>query len=51
MKLAIPSPLQQEHEVLQDELRRAILMYPHFVSEDKFALPPLGQRTDQRSAT
>lgn len=57
MKFTIPSPLQQEHEALHDELRRATqaggevgeaaialasLMHPHFVKEDQFALPPLG---------
>lgn len=57
MKFAIPTPLQQEHEALHDELRRATqaggevgdaakhlagLMHPHFVKEDQIALPPLG---------
>ena len=57
MNLTIPTPLQQEHEALHDELRRATqaggevgeaakalarLMHPHFVKEDAFALPPLG---------
>ena len=57
MKFIIPTPLQQEHEALHDELRRATdaggevgeaaktlarLMHPHFVKEDQFALPPLG---------
>lgn len=57
MKFTIPSPLQQEHEALHDELRRATqgggevgeaaialasLMHPHFVKEDQFELPPLG---------
>jgi hypothetical protein len=53
----IPASLQQEHEALHDELRRATqaggavgeaarvlagLMHPHFVKEEQFALPPLG---------
>ncbi len=57
MKFNIPTPLQQEHEALHDELRRATqaggevgeaaktlaqLMHPHFVKEDEIALPPLG---------
>ena len=57
MKLSIPLPLQQEHEALHEELRRATrapgevgeaakalarLMHPHFVKEDQIALPPLG---------
>ena len=57
MKFTIPTPLQQEHEALHDELRRATqaggevgeaaktlarLMHPHFVKEDEIALPPLG---------
>lgn len=57
MTFTIPSTLQQEHEALHDELRRATeaggevgqaaadlaaLMHPHFVKEDQFALPPLG---------
>ena len=57
MKFAIPASLQQEHEALHVELRRATqaagevgeaaqalarLMHPHFVKEDQFALPPLG---------
>ena len=57
MKFIIPTPLQQEHTALHDELRRATqaggevgeaaktlaqLMHPHFVKEDEFALPPLG---------
>lgn len=57
MKFSIPTPLQQEHAALHDELRRATvaggevgeaaktlaqLMHPHFVKEDEIALPPLG---------
>ena len=57
MKFTIPTPLQQEHEALHGELRRATqvggevgeaaetlakLMHPHFVKEDEIALPPLG---------
>ncbi len=57
MKFTIPAPLQQEHEALHAELRRATqaggevgeaartlaqLMHPHFVKEDEIALPPLG---------
>lgn len=60
MKFTIPTPLQQEHEALHDELRRATqaggevgeaaktlarLMHPHFVKEDQIALPPLGLLT------
>ncbi len=60
MKFTIPTPLQQEHEALHDELRRATqaggevgeaaktlarLMHPHFVKEDEIALPPLGLLT------
>lgn len=57
MNFTIPEPLQREHEALHEELRRATeaggevgeaalalagLMHPHFVKEDKIALPPLG---------
>jgi hypothetical protein len=57
MTFTIPDPLQQEHEALHGELRRATqaggevgeaarelarLMHPHFVKEDEIALPPLG---------
>lgn len=57
MKFTIPTPLQQEHEALNDALRRATqaggevgdaakhlaeVMHPHFVKEDEVALPPLG---------
>lgn len=57
MHFAIPASLQQEHEALHDELRRATqaagevgeaaralarLMHPHFLKEDQIALPPLG---------
>jgi hypothetical protein len=57
MQYVIPASLQQEHEALHDELRRATqaggevgeaaralarLMHPHFVKEDQIALPPLG---------
>lgn len=57
MNFTIPAPLQQEHEALHDELRRATqadgevgdaakhlagLMHPHFVKENQIALPPLG---------
>ena len=57
MHFVIPVSLQQEHEALHDELRRvtqaagvvgeaaralAQRMHPHFLKEDKFALPPLG---------
>jgi hypothetical protein len=56
MRFEIPQPLQQEHEALHDELRRATqvdgevgdaaitlaqLMHPHFIKEDEIALPPL----------
>ncbi|HET9646223.1 MAG TPA: hemerythrin domain-containing protein [Burkholderiaceae bacterium] len=57
MNFVIPATLQQEHEALHEELRRATqagaevgeaardlarLMHPHFVKEDEIALPPLG---------
>jgi hypothetical protein len=57
MKYEIPIPLQQEHEQLHAMLRHitqaagavgeaardlARLMHPHFVKEDRIALPPLG---------
>lgn len=57
MKFDIPTPLQQEHERLHEQLRQATsaggevgalartlakLMHPHFVKEDRIALPPLG---------
>jgi hypothetical protein len=57
MSFEIPESLQQEHEALHDELRRATqapgevgeaaralaqLMHPHFLKEDRIALPPLG---------
>ena len=57
MHFLIPSSLQQEHEALHDELRRATQapgevgeaarelaqrMHPHFIKEDQIALPPLG---------
>jgi len=57
MKFEIPLPLRQEHEALHEQLRQAAqaggevgesaktlaaLMHPHFVKEDRIALPPLG---------
>jgi hypothetical protein len=57
VKFVIPQPLQHEHEALHERLRQATqaggevgeaakalarLMHPHFVKEDRFALPPLG---------
>ena len=57
MEFNIPIPLQQEHDALHEDLRRATgaggevgeaakalanLMHPHFVKEDQVALPPLG---------
>ena len=57
MKFEIPLPLRQEHEALHGQLRQATqaggevgeaaktlvgLMHPHFVKEDRIALPPLG---------
>jgi hypothetical protein len=57
MDFVIPTSLQQEHETLHEELRRATqaegqvgeaaralarLMHPHIVKEDRIALPPLG---------
>ena len=56
MKFEIPVPLQQEHEALHEQLRRATrvegevgsraemlakLMHAHFIKEDRIALPPL----------
>lgn len=55
--LRIPRPLKTEHDELHGELARATeapgevgnaarevarLLHPHFVSEEEFALPPLG---------
>jgi len=57
MNYAIPLSLKQEHEALHDQLRQATqvegevgelakvlarLMHPHFVKEDRIAMPPLG---------
>lgn len=57
MSFEIPKPLRDEHEALHEQLRRATraegevgtrakalasLMHPHFVKEDRIALPPLG---------
>jgi hypothetical protein len=57
MDFQIPGPLKAEHEELHAELKAAIdsggavgdaakavaeLLHPHFVKEEKFALPPLG---------
>ena len=57
MNFVIPDSLRQEHEALHEELHRAKqaggqvgeaahelarLMHPHFVKEDRIALPPLG---------
>jgi hypothetical protein len=57
MEFTIPLPLQHEHAALHERLRQATqagsdvgeaartlarLMHPHFVKEDRFALPPLG---------
>ena len=57
MNFEIPKPLQDEHEALHVQLRQATqaegevgaraktlatLMHPHFVKEDRIALPPLG---------
>jgi hypothetical protein len=56
MKFTIPQSLQHEHEALHERLRQATqaggevgeaakalarLMHPHFVEEDRIALPPL----------
>jgi hypothetical protein len=56
MNFEIPLSLQQEHEALHERLRQATqadgeigalaqtlarLMHPHFVKEDRIALPPL----------
>jgi len=53
----IPNPLKHEHEMLREQLAKAtkesgpigeaaravaMLMHPHFVKEEDFALPPLG---------
>ena len=57
MPIQVPSALKAEHDELHAELKRAAasggrtgaaasevarLMHPHFVSEEEFALPPLG---------
>lgn len=57
MKFEIPKPLQIEHEKLHATLKAATrepdaigeaarevarVLHPHFVSEEEFALPPLG---------
>jgi hypothetical protein len=57
MNFEIPKPLRDEHEALHEQLRQATraegevgsrartlanLMHPHFVKEDRIALPPLG---------
>lgn len=57
MQLSIPASLKQEHDELHAELATATraggrtgraalavaeLMHPHFVKEEKYALPPLG---------
>lgn len=57
MPIQVPSALKAEHDELHAELKRATasggragaaasevaqLMHPHFVSEEEFALPPLG---------
>ena len=61
MKLEIPAPLQAEHDELHAELAAATkapgavgeaarevarLLHPHFVREERFALPPLGLLAD-----
>lgn len=57
MKFLIPQSMKEEHEELQNELKKAInaggkvgeaakvvadVLHPHFEREEKFALPPLG---------
>jgi len=57
MAIAIPKPLKEEHDELHGELVHATkqpgtvgeaakkvarLLHPHFVSEEEYALPPLG---------
>ena len=57
MTLKIPEPMKAEHEELHAELSKAMraggktgaaakvvagLLHPHFISEEEFALPPLG---------
>jgi hypothetical protein len=57
MTFAIPIPLKKEHDELHEDLVRATrepgavgeaakevarLLHPHFVSEEEYALPPLG---------
>lgn len=57
LKIEIPQPLKQEHAELRTELAKATqaggktgaaarevarIVYPHFVKEEAFALPPLG---------
>lgn len=57
MQFAVPQPLRTEHNELHTELALlmklpgrvgvaardvAVVLHPHFVKEEKFALPPLG---------
>lgn len=57
MQFAVPQPLKAEHDELHAELALlmkspdrvgvaacdvAVVLHPHFVKEEKFALPPLG---------
>jgi hypothetical protein len=57
MKFEIPQSLKSEHRELHDELARAtqaggeigeaartvaMVLHPHFVKEEEYALPPLG---------
>lgn len=61
MSFKIPEPLKLEHDELHAELARATkvsgkigeaarevakIMHPHFLSEEEFALPPLGMLSD-----
>ncbi len=61
MQFNIPKPLKEEHEVIHEQMQRAIseqgavgiaaqniakILHPHFVKEEEFATPPLGLLTD-----
>lgn len=57
MEFKVPQPLKEEHEELHTMLKHAtdlsgktgktakkvaVLMHPHFIKEEQYALPPLG---------
>ena len=61
MKFHIPQPMKEEHEVLHNNLRKAVMsggkvgeaakavahaLHPHFQREEEIALPPLGLLSD-----